>query len=392
MRTDVIAPSATGAPRMRVLSVISSSNQMYSGIGRNLFELARRMTGRVAYEFAIDDGTSRNTDLVVDFAREIGAPVHVGRATREPLALDAGNADLPALLERGQWDAIECVCFANTATNAAVLEGLGSRLLYYTPHDQPLWTVPMSVEQESHVAAVHRRMVRSADVVLCDSRVERANLQALAPDRNNAYFVPLGCDFAQFRPDSKPRREQLLFVGDLVEHRKRFDRVLAALGVLLPRRPGLRLLVIGNRGEEFRDRIPEPLRGSVELVGYVDEERLRRAYAESAGFVLFSEYEAFGIPILEALASRTPAFLSRLDTTFSLFSIYRGAIFCEEDDAVATASRIEAVLEAGPEFLDGMRQDEYHLRSTFGWKGLAARKWELMAAAWFRRNGFAMAG
>ena len=33
----------TGAPRMRALCVLESTNQLYSGIGRNLFETARRL-------------------------------------------------------------------------------------------------------------------------------------------------------------------------------------------------------------------------------------------------------------------------------------------------------------------------------------------------------------
>ena len=37
-------------PRMRVLSVLSSSNQMYSGIGRAVFELTARLRERVDFE------------------------------------------------------------------------------------------------------------------------------------------------------------------------------------------------------------------------------------------------------------------------------------------------------------------------------------------------------
>ncbi len=37
-----LLPTAAG-PKMRVLSVLSSSNQMYSGIGRAVFELTARL-------------------------------------------------------------------------------------------------------------------------------------------------------------------------------------------------------------------------------------------------------------------------------------------------------------------------------------------------------------
>ena len=91
-----------------------------------------------------------------------------------------------------------------------------------------------------------------------------------------------------------------------LEPRKRFDRVLDLFGRLRAVRPGLRLVVIGNRSDQAGGLLPEAHRDAIDLRGYVGEAPLRRAYAESRGLVLLSDFEAFGIPILEALASGTP--------------------------------------------------------------------------------------
>ena len=222
------------------------------------------MNDRCAYELAIDDGHERNTSLVVDFARSQGIPVHVGRGERQPGCLDLGNADLPRLLQSGRWDVVEAVCFANAATNQAVLDSLGDTPLVYTPHDQPLWTVPMAADEAAQTAAVHQRMTARADLILCDSRFERKTVQQLAPSRSSAVHLPLGCDFDQFAPGGWPRAEQLLFVGDLVEPRKRFDRALAAFAHVKPRWPGLKLVVVGNRSQDATGMIPPTLRPSVE--------------------------------------------------------------------------------------------------------------------------------
>src|SRR5438105_15138249 len=64
--------------RMRVLCVTPSTNQMYSGVGRTIFEQATRMTDRVQFEFAIDDVEQRNLDLMVRYCAEHQATVHVG--------------------------------------------------------------------------------------------------------------------------------------------------------------------------------------------------------------------------------------------------------------------------------------------------------------------------
>lgn len=379
-------------PKMRVLSVLSSSNQMYSGIGRNVFELASRLANRVAFEFAVDDAEPRNTDLVERFGLEHGFPVHVGRHRREPDALDAGNADLPALLREDRWDAVECVCFANAATNAAVLDHLVGRPLVYTPHDQPTWTVPMDPRQESRTTEVHRRVLRSADLVLCDSVAERDRLKAWAKRVSTCVHLPLGADFDQYRPGTVPRREQLLFVGDLAEPRKRFDRVIEAFGALVAERPTLRLVVIGNKSAEVDRLVPPQLRHAVQRLGYVDEPELRRRYRESLALVLLSDFEAFGIPILEALASGTPVFLTEQAETRSLFGSFAGAHYCPADDPESTLAVMRSMLARGPEPVREASREVPRLRATFDWQVLATRKWELLASTWARRHLFAAAG
>lgn len=385
-----MAPSAAltgGNPRMRVLCVLSSSNQLYSGIGRNLFEAAARLADRIEYEFAIDDQIARNVDCLRQFAGPRGMPVHAGRGRSVPEALDRRNDDLPALLRQGRWDVIECLCFANAATNADVLEHVGAATLAYTPHDQPTWTVPMTPEQAEFLESVHRRVLNRADVVLCDTPHERRQLQRLEPGRNHCTHVPIGCDFRSFRPGGLRRKDQLLFVGDLAEPRKRFDRVLAVFARLIRRRPELRLIVIGNRSDAARDLIPRDLRHACDLRGYVPEIELRRTYAESLGLLLLSDFEAFGVPILESLACGTPVFLSRQAATESLFGDCLAAHFCPADDPDATAQEIERALGRGRDAIAEALADRRRLAGLFNWDLLAFRKWQALASAWFLRTG-----
>ena len=373
-------------PRMRVLSVLSSSNQMYSGIGRAVFELASRLRERVDFEFAIDDRYRRNLDLVLAFGAAHGIPVHVGAASTAPLSLDTVSTTLPGLLARDDWDVVEALCWANSATNAVVLGGIGDRALAYTPHYQPLWTVPMPEEVARQTDEVHHAMARRADAVLCVSPWERGLVQRQAPGRNNCHHVANGCTMADYRPGDEPRRPQLLFVGDLAEPRKRFDRVLAVFPRLLRRWPDLKLVVIGNGSDAAQARIPLGLRPHCDLRGYVPEPELRRAYAESRGVFLLSDFEAFGIPILEGLASATPVFLTDLAVTRSLFETYPGAHFCPGDDADATLAIVVATLDRGAAEPRAIRRERDRLAAEFDWDALALRKWQALAAAWFARH------
>jgi glycosyltransferase involved in cell wall biosynthesis len=376
-------------PRMRVLSVLSSSNQMYSGIGRAVFELTDRLQDRVQFEFAIDDLDERNLSLLRSFADPRGIPVHIGEGRKRSESLDNGNDGLSELARANRWDAVECVCWANADTNEAVLNGLGDVPLIFTPHHQPAWSVPMTGQQAALTDAAYRAVVQRADLVLCDSPWERREVAKMAPVRNNTAFLPLGCDFDSFLAGGLTRKDQILFVGDLSEPRKRFDRVIALWRRLRADRPGLRLVVIGNRSDHAYSAIPVELRDDCDLRGYASERELCAAYAESLGLVLLSEFEAFGIPILESLASATPVFLSQIAPTFSLFGDCRGAHFCPADQLEETAAIVKGVLDRGRSEIEATIRDRDRLRSRFDWDRLAAQKWSLMSAAWLGRRRWA---
>ncbi len=144
--------------------------------------------------------------------------------------------------------------------------------------------------------------------------------------------------------------------------------------------------MIGNGSDRALDRIPPELRPVCELRGYVAEPELRRAYAESRGVFLLSDYEAFGLPILEALISGTPVFLTDLEVTRSLFETYQGAKFCPPTTPTRPSQIVDRTLALGPDAILETLADRERLRAAFDWDVLAIKKWQVLAAAWFTRH------
>ena len=163
-----LLPPAAGG-KMRVLSVLSSANQMYSGIGRAVFELTARLRERVDFEFAIDDHYPRNVDLVLAFGQQYGIPVHVGPSLTSPRSLDSFSTSLPSLLRQDRWDLIEALCWANSATNGVILREIADIVPWSTQRTTnrsgpcrwpPMW--PAYTDDIHHQMALVARMPRSA--------------------------------------------------------------------------------------------------------------------------------------------------------------------------------------------------------------------------------------
>ena len=107
-----------------------------------------------------------------------------------------------------------------------------------------------------------------------------------------------------------------LFVGRLASN-KGLPQLLQAFAGLRRTDPSATLVLVGEDGGErtrVETRITElDLGSSVRLTGFIeDERRLASAFREARLFVLPSEYEAFGLVLLEALAQGTPVVASRV--------------------------------------------------------------------------------
>jgi glycosyltransferase involved in cell wall biosynthesis len=108
----------------------------------------------------------------------------------------------------------------------------------------------------------------------------------------------------------------LLFVGRLASNKGLLE-LLDAFEPLARRVPDVTLVIVGEDGGMRRAvdaRIAErDLEPRVRLTGFIaDEALLRSAFQEATLFVLPSEYEAFGLVLLEALAQGTPVIASRV--------------------------------------------------------------------------------
>ena len=148
--------------------------------------------------------------------------------------------------------------------------------------------------------------VRNLDAYLCLSEATRTVLESDYDRRG--LVVGGGVDVQRFRPVS-PRSEVpvLLFMSAVDDARKNLPLLLAAFELLLAARPEVRLMLAGP-GD------PQPalaatsarVRAATDVVGVGDAEHLAPLYAAAWATVLPSMREAFGLVLVESLASGTP--------------------------------------------------------------------------------------
>jgi mannosyltransferase len=182
--------------------------------------------------------------------------------------------------------------------------------------------------------------IRRADAVLCVSESTRRDVIEFCPgvDAAKLHVIHLGVDSNSFYrelADSPDVDEQtVLFVGQRGGY-KRFDLAVEAVR----QSPRLSLGIVGPLlSEEERTLLNSRLGIRWREFGPVATADLRRLYSSAFAFIFPSDYEGFGLPILEAMACGCPVVAA---TTSSLPEVGGStAYYAERQSGESYASKL----------------------------------------------------
>lgn len=328
------------------LLVVPSSCQMYSGTGTAIFDWIRYAKDRFRFHVVMDVENDANFMLTRQFCIHHGIDFTASRGLPLAGCIDSGINDVNSLLDRFEFEFVECVSWANAATNLNVLTSRKQDTkLIFVPHSQPLWTLP-DYERYFMVPFTFEKTLEAADYIFIDSPAE-IKLDAFNSVRaESVHFLPLGVS-SEFCYSSETPVEttQILCVCDCREHRKRVDLLLKVFTRIHAKNSSSRL-VLGGKGSDAIE-IPKEIHSAVISLGYVHRDMLIRLYQSSGLFLLLSDYEAFGLPIAEALSCGCPVLLNDLNVLWDVFGGMEGVQFVKNSEIERAATIACEIIDAG---------------------------------------------
>ena len=202
-----------------------------------------------------------------------------------------------------------------------------------TVHDLHYLHLDEKISECKYEIPLHRRLLyrrkmphileKSAAIVTV-SEATKNDLQAIFNiDPNKVHVIYNGYDEARFRILGDPHSvlanydlqvgEYFLFVGSILKH-KNITRLIRAFAML---KCNVKLVLAGVcKDREYLkeiNKIIEELRlptGKIRYLDYISDEDLPYLYNGAIALLLPSLHEGFGVPIIEAMACRTPVITS----------------------------------------------------------------------------------
>jgi glycosyltransferase involved in cell wall biosynthesis len=321
----------------------------------------------------LNPDTYSGTHIQLPNVKEPLAACSVAEARRLWTRVAEGKANLP-----GTPDVVHANCFQAPP--------VGSAKLVYTVHDVSFWVRPELTTEENRLVCQRGTLDalnRAAGFVFISeySRQEFGRLFPGLCERRGtpAVVTPLASRFPTLtHPRTQFSNGAWLAVGS-IEPRKNYDLLLDAMKLYGQRSKVRRPLTIaggaGWKSEATRARIKQlNQQGLVRYEGYVDDARLCQLYRESFALLFASQYEGFGLPLIEAMSQGCPVISTRNTSLPEVGS--EAVLWCEPADANELARQM-CTLEDSPDLQAACSENGIARACGFSWRKTAEQVLEL---------------
>lgn len=179
----------------------------------------------------------------------------------------------------------------------------------------------------------------------------------------NCSLVPNAIDLDQFH--AAPREKNAIptvgFIYSDVPF-KGCDIALAAVELIRQKFPVLRVKCFG--GEELKQNLPLPAGG--EFTKAPPQDKIREIYSACDAWIVASRSEGFGLPVLEAMACRTPVVATPAGAAPELLAD-GGGILVEPDNPESLAAGVCRMLESPPQIWRQYSDQAFLTASNHTW-------------------------
>ena len=264
-----------------------------------------------------------------------------------------------------------------------IREKLQSTPWVITPHFHPSWSMWGGAKRRTlrdfYDSKIGKSTMESADLITCVSKHERDMLiSEIGIDHNNIKIIYNGIHWDDWQevPDPNIFRDKypeitdkfVLFAGRLATNKGLSD-LIKAMSLLDSNNFDLVLMGADMGLSNDLKKEAKSMNVRAHIIGHVDDILYRSALSAAEVMVLPSEYEAFGIVLLEAAAAETPVIGTRVGGIPEAMSDGENGFLVDYKNPNMLAERLSELL-ADENLCKRMGENGREFSSDFSWSSI----------------------
>mgnify|MGYP001043001788 CR=1 FL=1 len=218
--------------------------------------------------------------------------------------------------------------------------------------------------------------LKMSDAIICVSECTKKELLRLYDIDKKKVRVIYEAPDPIFKPTSKKKakmavkkfgikKDFLLVVGN-IEPRKNPGLIVDAFNKFAEKNQDFELVFVGP------DLVKEKTRERVKNLGFVDDGDLNYLYNASSALIYYSECEGFGLPLVEAMATKTPVICSDLEV---FKEVAKDAALFVKNKKELTKAMNKIVNDKS--LRDELVKEGFKKQKAYGWKKTARETLEV---------------
>lgn len=243
--------------------------------------------------------------------------------------------------------------------------------LVLTTHGGFFHTPRLRRAKEAYFRYAVPRLLRRVDMVIASSTNDEKTYTGVA---SRLRRIDNGIDFAAFNAiaDRVPATSaSMVYFGRLAKN-KRIDRLIPLVSALRARGVDATLDIVGIDFDDLEAELKRSVSSlgldeHVRFHGVLDEAAMREVIARARFVVSASEYEGFGLGVVEGMAAGRIPLLNPIPPFRSLVSDGRNGFLVDFTDSDVAADRVAGIARSDSAMLDAVREAAIERARDFSW-------------------------
>ena len=250
--------------------------------------------------------------------------------------------------------------------------GLLGALSGFHPYVISAWgTDVMKFPQESPInKLILKYNLKRADVICATSNTINGYVKTIASKATQV--IPFGVNFDDFKQNNSLKKANCFVIGTIkpLEAIYNIDKVIRVFAIIHPKNPETELMIVGDGSEKenLLSLVKQlNLENSVKFTGRVKFSETPNYFNQLNCLVNISQYESFGVSVVEAMACKVPVIVSNTGGLKEVVVSNEMGFLVDPGNIEQTAAAIEKMINDKPH-VDSIVEKAYaSAKERFDW-------------------------